>query len=301
MRRRQLWAFCALIGAGSIFPLAAQPQTATPTDDNSDKGQSITVTGERQDSAAQRRREAARFVDSHAVRTRIGHLARWHQPICVRVGGLPPEFNSRIAIRVMEIGEGLGIATNRAELCRPNVLIAFTAEPQRLVERAAQRNRLVLGFHYAARRRELMRVRQPVQAWYVTTTRAGSEEVVDEAGVRAPGGSATRLSTGLSSGLAHVTIVADTRVVQGQEVDAIAELLAFLAFAQTPVADACDESATILNLMNPACPPERRPVALTRYDEAYLRALYSVSPGWGPQLQRGTMVLHMTDTTGGDR
>lgn len=298
MRYGRLLALCGVAGFGLAAPLAAQPQEpADPVD-----GQSITVTGDRGDSDAQRRREASRFFDSHAVRTRIGQLARWHQPICVRAGGLPPELNARIAVRVMDIAEGFGITTNRAELCRPNVLIGFTAEPQEMVEQAVRRNRLIIGFHYAARRREIMRVRQPVQAWYVTTTRAGSEEIVDQAGVRAPGGSAgSRLSNGISSGLAHVMIFADTRIVQGEEVDAIAELLAFLALAQTPVAEACDDSATILNLMNPACPPERRPIALTAHDEAYLRALYSVNPAWGPQLQRGTIVLHMTDTLGGDR
>jgi hypothetical protein len=260
------------------------------------------VTGERENSEAERRRQASRFFESHAVRTRIGQLARWHEPICVRTWGLPEEMNARIAVLVMEIADSLGIPTNRAELCRPNVRIGFTSESQTMIERAARRNRMVIGFHYAAQRKRLMRVRQPVQAWYVTTTRSGdSSEMIDDVGVGAGGGTGSRLTNYVSSGLAHVTIFADMGVVQGQEVESVAELLAFLALAQTPVADGCDDSATILNLMNPACPPERRPSALTAHDSAYLRALYSVDPTWGPQLQRGTIVLHMADTLGGDR
>jgi hypothetical protein len=300
--RPLLLVLCALLAA----PLAAQQ----PAPQVQDSGQTITVTGERPDSEAERRREASRFFESHAVRTRIGQLARWHEPICVRTWGLPGEMNARIATRVMEIAERLDIPTNRAELCRPNVRIGFTSEPQTMIERAARRNRLVIGFHYAAQRDRVMQVRQPVQAWYVTTTRAAAgsgrmneaghqAETIDQAGVRAPGGGAgSRLGSTISSGLAHVLIFADSRVVAGQEADSIAELLAYLAFAQTPIAQACDETDTILNLMNPACPSARRPIALTRQDIAYLRALYGVAPESGPQLQRGTIVLRMADELG---
>jgi len=279
--------------------LLAVPLAAQPAGENGDPP--ITVVGEREADEAQLRREATRFVDSHGVRTRIGQFARWHEPICVRTAGLPLELNARISNRIMDIAESVGVATNRADLCRPNVRIGFTSEPQAMVELAARRNPLVIGFHYASQRGRVMRVRQPVQAWYVTTTGAGgATATIDQAGVRASGGSAgSRLSAGISSGLAHVLILADTRLVQGEEVDAIAELLAFLALAQTPVAEACDDTDTILNLMNPACPPSRRPVALTRFDIAYLRALYGVNPEWGPQLQRGTLVQHMTNTLGG--
>lgn len=292
IHRLALFALCSLALAP---PLAAQEQS------DPGSGQSVTVVGERPDSEEQRRREAARFVDSHAVRTRIGQFARWHQPICVRTGGLPLAFNARISTRVMDIADRLGIPTDRADLCRPNVMIGFTTEPQAMVERAVRRNPLVIGFHYAAQRDRVMRVRQPVQAWYVTTTRGGSgEERIDQAGVRTPGGGAgSRLTNYISSGLAHVLIFADTRVVEGEDADAIAELLAFLALAQTPVAEACDNSDTILNLMNPACPPERRPVALTGHDIAYLGALYRMDPEAGPQMQRGAIVQNMAETLGG--
>jgi len=291
MRGRSL--LLALCGFGS-GPLAAQQQPQ-------DSGQTITVTGEREDSEAERRREASRFVDSHAVRTRIGQLARWHEPICVRAGGLPLAMNARIAIRVMEIAERLGVPINRAELCRPNVRIAFSSEPQRMVALAERRNSQVIGFHYAAQRDRIMAVRQPVQAWYVTTTRAGPTETVDQAGVRAPGGNpGSRLSNGISSGLAHVLILADTRHVAGEEADSIAELVAFLALAQTPVAETCDESDTILNLMNPACPPARRPVALTQHDSAYLQALYRMDSEAAPRMQRGSIVQNMAEALGGN-
>lgn len=290
----RLIALCALL---LTVPLAAQQQSQP------EPGQSVTVIGERERNEAEARRESSRFFESHAVRTRIGQLARWHEPICVRTGGLPPELSVRIATRIMEIAERIEIPTNRAELCRPNVRIGFTSEPQRMIERAYRRNRAVIGFHYVARREETMRVRQPVQAWYTTRTRSGAgATVIDQAGVRTPaGGAGSRLTSYISSELAHVLVLADMRYVDDADVDPMAELLAFLALAQTPVAEACDAAETILNLVNPGCPPGRRPRALTRQDEAYLRALYSVNPESRPRLQRGNIVSQMTDTLTGER
>jgi len=46
--------------------------------------------------------------------------------------------------------------------------------------------------------------------------------------------------------------------------------------------------------MNPACPPERRPAALTSADTAYLRALYGMDPETIAHRQRGSLVTRMT-------
>ena len=268
-------------------PPASQDQAAPPE-------QSITVIGEPPPDADRRRREAGDYVDSHAVEARTGQVARWHERICVRTWGLPLELNAQISNRVMDVADQIGIPTDRSELCSPNVRIGFTTAPQSMIEQAARRNRLILGFHYARQRERLMRIRQPVQAWYVTTTSNGLLEEIDEAGVRGVGGGAgSRLSAYVSSGFAHVLIFADARIVAGQSVESIADLLAFVALTQTPVADGCDPSATILNLMNPACPPSRRPASLTRQDMAYLDALYRVHPELGPSLQRSGIILHM--------
>jgi hypothetical protein len=283
-----------LLGLLIAAPVAAQDPS----------GQTITVTGDRLDEE-ERRRQAREFVETHAVETRIGQYARWHEPICVRTWGLPLEMNAHISIRVMDIAERLGISTNRAELCRPNVRIGFTTSPQTMIRAAARRNQLIVGFHYASESRRIMQVRQPVQAWYVTSTRgfnsrnasgAIGQETIDVAGQPGPGGVAgSRLVSGASSGLSHVLIFADVGVAEGQEVDAVAELMAFLALAQTPVAEECHPSDTIVNMMNPACPPERRPVALTGADAAYLRALYTMNSETIAQRQRGALVNQMVN------
>lgn len=301
--RQLLSILCALALPAPLAAQQAPPASDEPTARQSDPdaGSPIVVTGERPDRDEERRREASRFVDTYAVKTRIGQFARWHDPICVRTWGLPLALNARISNRVMDIAESIGIRADRSELCRPNVRIGFTNAPQAMIERAAARNRLIIGFHYAAQRGRIMRVRLPVQAWYATTARGlNGNDIVDDAGERAPGGRAgSRLGAGMSSGLGHALILADTRVAAGEEIEPLAELLAFVSLAQIGVVEGCSESATILNLMNPACPPARRPTALTRQDLAYLHALYWMDPELGEQMQRGAIVARMASDPGG--
>src|SRR5687767_9366743 len=139
----------------------------------------ILVTGDRIS-----RREAWTFVERHAVVTRNGQYARWHEPLCVRTWGLPLEYNAFISNRVMDVAERIGARTNRAEMCRPNVRIGFTTEPQRMIDEVARHYPIVLGFHYARQLPRLTRISYPVQAWYATTTRAGEVESLDQVGYR---------------------------------------------------------------------------------------------------------------------
>jgi hypothetical protein len=267
-----------LPGAG---PAAAQAPQA---------GEPIVVTGDRE-----ARPDVGVFVDRHLRETRNGQLARWHEPVCVRTWGLPLDFNAAISNRVMDMAERIGARTNRAELCRPNVRIGFTDDPQRIIDLVAGEHEIILGFHYAAQHARLTRIVFPVQAWYATTTRTqGGDERLDEVRARAPGsGSNSRISSGISSGLAHVLILVDTRVVTGHETETIADLIAFLALAQSTLAAGCEPTLTILNVLNQACPAERRLSAMSRQDVAFLRALYSISPELQPQSQRSALAARI--------
>ena len=276
--------------AAAIFVAAVLTGAATQPTETPGAPPDIVVTGERD-----ARPDVGLFLDRHLRETRNGQLARWHQPVCVRTWGLPLDFNVAISNRVMEMAERIGARTNRAELCRPNVRIGFTDDPQRIIDLVARDHEIILGFHYAAQHDRLTRVTFPVQAWYATTTRTGGgDERFDDARYRAPGaGSNSRISTGVSSGLAHVLILVDTRIVSGQDTQTIADLIAFLALAQSTLAEGCEPTLTILNVLNQECPAERRLSAMSRQDTAFLRALYSVSPELQPQSQRSALAARI--------
>ena len=153
----------------------------------------------------------------------------------------------------------------------------------------------MLGFHYARQHDRLTRIRFPVQSWYATTTGGtDGDALLDVVGYETVGGRAgSRLTRDIASGFAHVLILADSRIVAGQETASIGDLLAFLALAQSMPAETCDVLGTILNLLNPACEPQPARACPHRRDLAYLDALYHVTPTLGPQMQRGEMAGRM--------
>jgi hypothetical protein len=270
------------IGLGLLSSLAhAQP---APPDET------IVVTGERETGY-----EVSTFLDRHLRTTRNGQLARWHEPVCVRTWGLPLAYNAFVSNRVMDMAERIGARTNRSELCVPNVRIGFTAEPQRMIDEVRRRFPIVLGFHYARQLDRLTQIRFPVQAWYATSSVNGSgEERFDDARFRAPGGGAgSRLSMGLSGRLTHVLILADARIVTGEDAASVADLIAFLALAQSTLADGCEPTPTILNLLDEECQADRRLSAMSRHDTAFLTALYAVNPELRPQSQRSALAARM--------
>lgn len=271
-------ALCLAVGAKS------HAQTA-PADPD------ILVTGERDT-----RPDVGAFLDRHLRETRNGQLARWHDRICVRTWGLPLEYNAFISNRVMDMAERIGAPTDRAALCWPNVRIGFTSDPQRLIDEVARHHEIVLGFHYARQHERLTRIVFPVQAWYATMTRTDSGyEQIDQAGVPVPGTSrGSRISSGVRSDLAHVLILVDTQIVSGEDARTIADLIAFLALAQSTLAQGCEPTLTILNVLNQECPAERRLSTMSRQDMAFLRALYSVTPELQPQSQRQALAARMS-------
>ena len=285
-------AAAGLLSLAAFFPAAAAQPVNDPADnERTPASQDIVVTGDRPD----HRESVSTFIERHAVPARTGQFARWHEPICVRTWGLPLELNAVISNHVMDVAERVGARTDRSELCRPNVRIGFTADPQGAIDVVARRFPLVLGFHYARQHDRLTRIRFPIQSWYATTSGGtDGDALLDVVGYETVGGRAgSRLTRDIASGFAHILILADSRIVAGQETASIGDLLAFIALAQSVPAETCDNGGTILNLLNPDCEPRQRDPALTRRDLAYLEALYRVTPTLGPQLQRGEIAGRM--------
>ncbi len=235
------------------------------------------------------------FVRARQTVTRVDRIARWRSPICVETLGLPEAMNAAITARILEVGAAIGAPRADRAGCRANIEVAFTGEPQPFIDLVARREWILLGYHYAAQTRRITRITHPIQAWYVTGTRAYSNAGAAMAGTigepsvgtgqiaiddplnRAPGGEAgSRMSASLSSEFANVLIVVDQARVAGQSTEAIADYVAVLAFAPVANLDACDPLPSILDLYA-KCEPPRSPQALTVADRDYLEALYSVN------------------------
>jgi hypothetical protein len=202
------------------------------------------------------------FVQAHSATSRIDQLSRWGGSVCPQTGGLPPAFNAYVSARVKAVAANIGAPVdkrpNRNFPCRPNLLIAFTTDPQKLMDDVRRRHPQMLGFHYAAQAERMARVEHPIQAWYMTGTKAqdGLLEPDDEFHRMPTGSAGSRLSVRLESQFVAVLVIVDSNKILGHQIGAISDDVAMLSLSHAGT----------------------DPPGLSAYDIAYLKALYSTNP-----------------------
>ena len=238
------------------------------------------------------------FVQGYAAapNPEVGQIARWHDPVCVQVVGLPgPDQAKLIKARIESVAQAVGLPAAHAN-CVANVEVAFSETPQAIMDVVAERREFLLGYYHLHDRDRLKKVRHPIQAWYVTATRgegtgtvalaetpftAFSEsrmEVVDDPRLQPPNGCAgSRIGSNCyKSLLRNVFIVADSRALDGKEVGLVADEMALLALSQPRSLDGCSVLPSVIDAFaKAACSGRDPPNGLTPADAAYLSALYS--------------------------
>jgi hypothetical protein len=236
------------------------------------------------------------FVRQHLpVSTFSEQYPRFRDDICVKVAGLPPEFNAFIAKRIVDVAVQVRAPINKAVGCQPNIDVIFSAEPQAQIADIAKRKDILLGFYWnEANLKRLASFTRPIGAWYVTRTRGqfgdSRLEIHDPTDYQDPrvGRAGSRLSNGMSTEVVHSLILADANKVAGEKIDAIADYLAVLALARWQGLERCNAIPTILNLMADGCEGDA-PEAVTTADLALLTGLYSVDPRESGAQQRATI------------
>ncbi|HLZ74188.1 hypothetical protein [Phenylobacterium sp.] len=238
-----------------------------------------------------------------------GQYARFREPICVAVQGMPDSFNSFIRERIIKLAREVNAPVSTFWACTPNVQVIFTDQPQRLLTNIGRKREEVLGFHYQAQFKKLTTFDRPIQSWYVTRTRdprgrnyldfahAGLQGDIAPRTAMFGGGSVlggdslhgtagSRLGAELSSDIAFALIIGDRNKVSNAKIGPVADYIAFLALARWQGLERCNSVIlTILNLMADAC-QEDPPETVTAYDLNLLKALYLVNPRESGSQQR---------------
>jgi hypothetical protein len=288
----RLWA--SLAGAGL---LAAGPALANGSEPASSKASDlsgVTVTAPQKPDPLVN--PASQFVREHLPASTFSEqYPRFRDEICVKVVGLPAEFDAFIAKRITEIATQVGAPVSKDDDCRPNIDVVFSTEPQALISDIARRKDILLGFYWNSRDlKKLATFSRSVGAWYVTRTRSDSGEsrleIHDPTDHLSPrvGRAGSRLSNGMSTEVVHSLILADANKVAGEKIDAVADYMAVLALARWQGLERCNAVPTILNLMADGCEGEA-PEAATSSDLALLTGLYSVDPRESGAQQRATI------------
>jgi hypothetical protein len=119
---------------------------------------------------AELKRQTYNFVQTFAATSvKLDQVARWTQPACVSVEGLPLEADAQVKARVEEVAIALKLGALQGK-CPANIQVVFTDQPQAFMDRVAAQHERLLGYWHHRDRDKLKVVTRPIQAWYVTGT-----------------------------------------------------------------------------------------------------------------------------------
>jgi hypothetical protein len=264
----------------------AQPAPPAPAAAASSAVGGLTIEGHRSERPQSFSSAVHGFVRSHAHDSPIGNLSRWRAPVCPVTLGLSPAMDDFVSNRIGEVAEQVK-APHRADCRQSNILVVFTPEPQKLIDRVRTKRPEALGYHYVSEEKALATFHGPVEAWHVTGTQAWSGplslDITDPPCMAAQckgrgyfAGSNSRLTNLQANEFIYVLVVVDTAQVDGQAIGTVADEIAALALSDPGLRHGCSPLPTVLDALDPTC-TESAP-ALTAYDAAFLKALYASDP-----------------------
>ena len=262
---------------------AALAQPASPPAAPSTTVRPVTVTAPPEPKSI--KKQTYTFVKGYAAvpNPEVDQIGRWHDPVCVKVMGLPRDDQAAaIKARIENVARAVGLRAARAG-CRANVEIVFSDQPQRVMDFVAQHREILLGYYHLHERDRLKQVTHPIQSWYVTVTEGdafggGPMEVLDDNNeLSANGCPGSRIASEcLESKLKNVLIVADNKALEGKDVGLVADYMVMLVLSEPRSLDGCNPLPSVIELFaKPACPGRDAPDGLTSADAAYLTALYA--------------------------
>jgi hypothetical protein len=217
----------------------------------------------------------------------VDQIDRWWEPVCVQVSGLTAAQQAMIKARIEDVAQAVGLPRARKG-CQANVEIVFTDRPQAVMDGVYRRREQLLGYYHRHDGKQLKTVKHPVQAWYVTATRAlgdrfgalyginqpTSGEVIDDQDNRSPACASSPFSVCADGLFKNVLVVADTKALEGQDAGLLSDYLVMLTLTRPRALDRCNSLPSVLEVLAPGACPHGRPDGLTPGDAAFLTALY---------------------------
>jgi hypothetical protein len=275
----------ACIGALVLASAAATgvtqaPPTPLPSDD-------IVVTGSRVTARAIER--AARAVTSAGDLYREP-LAQFQAPVCPGVIGMPADYAASMVARIRAIAEHVRIRLARPDRCKANLLVIFVPNGQAALQNMRGRGPWLFGAISPADLKDLAADPilkdlaadpGPIHVWVSTEARGRYGEALTGRGD--PGEPATLTTPNAHSHIFMASrqdivasvIVIDLAAVHGMPALQVADYAAMRGLARTRPPSQPNMVGTILNLFDKDAVP---PLGMTRFDLAYLRAIYSSIP-----------------------
>ena len=251
-------------------------------------------------------------------------LARWQDPICPLVTGLPREMAEYILLRVSEIARTVG-APLAGEKCRVQNLFIIVTKNAEVYLRELEKRHGSTVFEGAAPAliNEFITTPRPVRTWYETIERtpeglpmlemafpgisqmyckaaAGGCDWVpvmptasdQTSGLTNPWSQASHLVLNVVWAIKRVYVVVDPTRFKGVKLGQLADYVSMAGLAQIKLNPHLGDDPTILRLFD--ADPQTASAGLTDWDVAFLKAFYRSEQK--SMLQRGSIAEGMIDT-----
>ncbi|WP_395652411.1 hypothetical protein [Brevundimonas sp.] len=224
-----------------------------------------------------------------------GQLARWGEPLCLRVIGGVHEDNERLTAAIEAAFVSLNIRVDRPR-CRPNamVVIAHDAPGFSRVFAARYRNR----FFQNQRQVQSAFVAASVPVRWEHRTRVGSagrSPLIDERVSRTSGEPIelpdSRITQSTAERIERAMVVVDADQIDVVRLDALAAYIAFVTLVNAPVQASGPGQDSILNLFAVS---GKAPGGLTDWDRAFVEGLYSIRTNLLFSMQRTELEQRMS-------
>jgi hypothetical protein len=293
------------LGAGLAFALtpgfASQPTlpAQAPPDE-------IVVTGERL-TAEEIRQRAVEFVRGTGVANGETPVARWVQPVCIRVTGIRDDQAQRVQTTMLAIADAARVPAARGE-CRHNILVGFTADAAALIDEIHRHAPMRLVELSRNDRETLLEGTAPVRWWYTTgyLGRHGQGSMAQSLSTVGSDGSgglpisaetvqhydSSMISTQVVRILKTATVVIDANGVRGRSLEAVGAYAALVAFAEIRDLEFAPRGSILSLFESPTAPRE-----LADQDMAFLRALYRLPLDRQAMRHRGLLIGGMVEAT----
>ena len=298
--------FASVLIAGVLCSAAlgapAQPAPAAPSTDKPDSTavSEIVVQAHKKAEMQAFAKSVETFVHAQGRPGMNGQISRWRYRVCPMTAGLAPSFNAFVSKQVKDVAARVGVP---AGACHGvNVLVVFTAQPDRLMADVRDHHAALLGYHQRSEAKSLAVFEPPMKSWYVTGTRQGDSRKIDyDNGGPFPDllpHGAGHLPAPFFSDFAFTLIVVDSRQLEGHEIGPVADEIAMLALSKPAPREGCSPLPTVMDVLDPACPSSASVKALSAYDEAFLKALYAYKGSEEMAFERASIRQRIVQETG---
>lgn len=208
-------------------------------------------------------------------------LARFEQPLCLMVATSDTALGREVAARIIDNAKAARVNV-RGNGCRANALVLIADDARQQLQSVRSSGRRLFAGLTAREIDEAMGARDPVYVFQASQAVAASGQAMFQAQPdQAPTNYLTamgRLSRLTREDMLSALVVIDRAAIAGLSPIQIADYASLRLLAPTGEVDVAEAGGprTIMTLF---AAPASAPAAMTRFDSAYLAALYRMPPG----------------------